>query len=238
MLRYLDHSCQVALNSALYQEIGLPTPQWSAMEVCDAFIDANPDMWFSSNSGPVRPKAGLHFASSIVGAENQTVFEVLPGTWYERIQNRDAILGALVADVWSDHVDSRQALFLQRGGEHALSMVFIDHGHMFGGPDCAQRMRLRACFHLDMRMYAGLDLADRLDSWIQRIQDGGMAMLANAASSIPEEWQSSSLQENVDRLKTNLPKLRGMLIPAVYRWIFQEIQKSRCIEYKKSLIVA
>uniref|UniRef100_E6QIL4 HipA-like kinase domain-containing protein n=1 Tax=mine drainage metagenome TaxID=410659 RepID=E6QIL4_9ZZZZ len=102
-----------ALGSALYKEIGLPTPQWAAIEIPDAFIDANPGMWFDTANGFVRPTAGLHFASLRMGTETQTVFEVLPSTWFTRIQNRNTFLGALVADVWSEHADSRQALFLR-----------------------------------------------------------------------------------------------------------------------------
>lgn len=215
-----------ALGSALYKEIGLPTPEWAAIEISDAFIDANRGLWFDTCHGFVRPTAGIHFASLRMGTETQTVFEVLPGTWFTRIQNRDTFLGALVADVWSEHVDSRQALFLQEDGQHALSVVYIDHGHMFGGPDGAQVMRLRACFHLDMRIYASLELVDGLNYWIQRIQDGGQAIVANAVASIPEEWLSTSFDENIDRLFANLPGLRNMLFPAVFQWILQEIPES------------
>ncbi len=228
-----------ALGTALYQEIGLPTPEWAAIEISDAFIDANRGMWFDTGNGFVRPTSGLHFASSRMGTKSQTVFEVLPSTWFTRIQNRDTLLGALVADVWSEHVDSRQALFVQDDGQHSLAIVYIDHGHMFGGADGAQVMRLRACFHLDIRMYASLKLVDGLNYWIQRIQDNGEAIIARAVESIPEEWVSTAVNENIYRLLNNLPGLRDILFPAVFRWIIQDVQKcSQGLAYEGRSIVA
>ena len=214
--------CHIALNESfgtnLYREIGLPTPQWAAIEISDNFIDAHPDMWFRVGNRHLRPAAGLHFASLRLGTVTQTVYEVLPGSWFTRIQNRNSFLGALVADVWSEHVDCRQALFLQDEGHRFLSAVYIDHGHMFGGPDGSQKTRLRACMHLDLRVYDGLGVDDDLDYWISRIEDQGERIIANAAASIPEEWRSSRIEKNVDHLWTNLPKLRDLLMPAVFQF--------------------
>ena len=214
-----------ALGTLLYQQVGLATPPCAAMEIADDFIDANRGMWFESRRDLIRPTAGLHFASLCLGTGTQTVYEVLPGSWFTRIQDRSSFLGALVADVWSEHVDSRQALFLQDNGERFLSAVYIDHGHMFGGPDGAQVARLRACFYLDMRIYSGLGLVDGIGYWTERIKGCGETIIADAVSAVPEEWMSTSVERIVDRLLINLPRLHDMLFPAIFRWINHETQK-------------
>lgn len=213
-----------ALGTLLYQLVGLPTPPWAAIEIADDFIDANRGMWFESRRDLIRPTAGLHFASLRLGTGIQTAYEVLPGSWFTRIQNRSSFLGALVVDVWSEHVDSRQALFLQDNSERFLSAVYIDHGHMFGGPDGAQVARLRACFYLDMRIYSGLGLVDGIGYWTDRIKGCGERIIVDAVSAVPEELKSTSIERNADRLLMNLPRLHDMLFPASFRWINHEIQ--------------
>ena len=115
-------------------------------------------------------------------------------------------------------VYSRRETTCQDEGHRFLSAVYIDHGHMFGGPDGSQKTRLRACMHLDLRVYDGLGVDDDLDYWISRIEDQGETIIANAVASIPEEWRSSRIEKNVDHLWTNLPKLRDLLMPAVFQF--------------------
>src|SRR6266568_5726 len=46
-----------ALASELYRLLKLPTPSWAPFLVDDAYLDANPGVWFELPSGKRRPPA-------------------------------------------------------------------------------------------------------------------------------------------------------------------------------------
>lgn len=62
---------------------------------------------------------------------------------------------AWLVDVCASHADDRQAIFRERK-DRTLDAIFIDHGHMFGGPNGEMRPRFRASQHLDRRLYPGV----------------------------------------------------------------------------------
>ncbi len=222
-----------AIGSELYRQIGLPTPDWSGIEIGDQFIDSNRGLWCESHGKVIRPHSGLHFASQYLGDETHSVYEVLPGSWYSRIQNRSDFLGALVADVWFEHVDSRQALFLQKEGEHSLAAVFIDHGHLLGGPEGGESMRLRACFHLDMRIYNELDVVSNMEYWLDRFRRNGDVYIANAVTCIPKEWIKPNYLRKIDRLLSNLTRLHEQIFPDAFRWIQTPGNKKVVVQTQK-----
>ena len=74
------------------------------------------------------------------------VYDFVPDTLLDRIENRNEFLGVLVFDKWTGNADARQSIFLRaRLREyvptfqgHALRVGFlalmVDHGYIFNGP--------------------------------------------------------------------------------------------------------
>lgn len=186
-----------ALGSWLTARLGLKTPEWSRIAIDDAFLDQNQQMWFETQSGRERPKAGLHFASRLQEAAGTgSVYEILPRTWFAHIKNREDFLGMLLLDLWCGHADNRQACFIQEANERGLIAVFLDHGHMFGGPGHGGSWDLHPAvsFFLDRTMYDGLWLDGRVGEWMRKIWSIPAEAAYTFVSSIPPEWSSTPLE--------------------------------------------
>ena len=87
-------------------------------------------------------------------------------------------------------MDNRQAIFLKQD-EGMLSAIFIDHGHMFGGPKGDEIPPIAASRYLDHRIYdksfASLTCFERILA--KRLNADRLWSLALA---LPAEWRSES----------------------------------------------
>ncbi len=111
-----------ALGSWLAAQLGLETPAWRQISVSDEFLAQNPEMWFETPSGRARPAAGVHYASRLVESQGGgSVYEILPRSWFARLQNREDFLGMLLLDLWCNHADNRQACFVSGSGRARLA---------------------------------------------------------------------------------------------------------------------
>lgn len=193
--------CNEALGTELYSAIGLPVPAWAPITISERFIAANPECRLEGPHGWVEPEAGLCFGSALIGDSVGSPLEILPGTFWARLSNRSDFWLAWIVDLCADHWDNRQAVFLQDCG--VLSAVFIDHGHMFGGPDGRHKTPLLGPRHLDHRVYTSLDKEARMN--LLRICGNLITEeLLKKAAMIPDTWATDSAIQNylgcVDRL--------------------------------------
>jgi len=178
------------MGSELYKAFGLPVPEWRSIQVTDSFLDRNDSCWFQTESGPIRPEAGLCFASRFLTGPRQPVWEILPGSYFGRVSNRGAFGLAWLLDVCAQHSENRQAIFL-RTGDSGLRAVFIDHGSMFGGPNACDEPEPLAARYLDPRVY------------VQELLTGfrrGSDMLKwnslwGLLKALPADWRSDSALE-------------------------------------------
>jgi hypothetical protein len=173
------------IGTELYKAFGLPVPEWRPLLLTDSFIDSNPACWFESIDGPIRPSAGLCFGSRFLGQPAESVWEILPGSYFGRICNRHAFALAWMLDVCANHCDHRQALFV-RLPDGRLQAVFIDHSHMFGGPRGINSPHPITPRFLDHRVYEDDFMAS---FW----RSSGMldaTSLWNLLKFLPADWQS------------------------------------------------
>ncbi len=201
-----------ALGSWLAAQLGLETPAWRQISISDEFLAQNPEMWFETPSGRVRPAAGLHYASRLVETQaDGSVYEILPRSWFARVQNREEFLGMLLLDLWCNHTDNRQACFVQEAGARGLRAVFLDHGHMFNGADGASDARAAAALFLDRAMYEGLWSQKQVNEWMRKI----CAIPAQAANtfvaSLPAEWSAAPMELTVVSLLERRQMLQQLL---------------------------
>lgn len=216
-----------AAGSGLYRCLGLPIARWRPLRLTRAFIERYPALWSVAD----RPSPGLCFGSLHLGNQDNRVFEILPSVGLKRVRKRDLFWLAWLVDICAQHSDNRQVLFVQHR-DRAYSPVFIDHGHMFGGPRGGTQPHFRASRYLDPRVYPVLDsdLGASLSSLVQ----SKLRILWHDIEAIPDEWKSvSSLQAFADCLQTictpRLLNAKCNLLRGAYRKLYgTEADDSGC----------
>ena len=118
--------------------------------------------------------------------------------------NRDDFWIAWLLDVCAGHCDNRQALFVAEGNQ-SFRAVFIDQGHMFGGPNGMQRPHFVASrYYIDPRIYCDVcfSLIRKLRATASRIDAD---RVWRCVHSLPDDWKThsalSNLKECLDTVK-------------------------------------
>lgn len=181
--------CNEVLGTELYRTLGIPTPPWKPIFLSEKFVRRNPGCRIDGPGGWIEPEGGLCFGSELVGESTGSLFEILPGSYWARVSNRRDFWLAWLIDLCAEHWDNRQAVFVQDSG--VLSAIFIDHGHMFGGPDGSRKTPVLGPRHLDRRVYVNLDEQTKLQLrlfWANINADD----LSEKVAKIPDSWATDS----------------------------------------------
>jgi len=199
-----------SMGTELYRACGLPVAPWKPLLVSDAFLDENPGCWIETPEGTLRPTSGVGFGSCFLGGYGIQLFEILPGSFFQRIQNRKDLWLAWLVDICAGHSDSRQAVFTEIASGR-LSAVFIDHGHLFGGPKGDQNPACRASRYLDARAYEDptSDLMLTLSGFADKLSVRG---LWDQAQALPNEWKVDSAVRNLAKCLDRLSDPRFIRI--------------------------
>jgi hypothetical protein len=112
-----------------------------------------------------------------------------------------------IFDVWANHQDNRQAILLKKPDGHAQEVVFIDHGHMFGGPDWHFRERPGVARHLESLVYSALWHRDFVSSWISHFENVIPDVLSCVISNVPADWYKGDLNKLQEVLLNRLADL-------------------------------
>lgn len=184
-------------GSELYRACGLPTPAWKPLIVSDGFLDNNRFCWIETSEGRLRPASGLCFGSQFLGDCGRPIFEILPGTSLKRIRNRADFWLAWLIDVCADHVDNRQAIFVQ-ADDGMLDAYFIDNGSLFGGPTSGAQRNFHASRYLDKRVYENISFKPLLE-FKNTLRALDVNNLRCRMQKIPTEWIHASARESFER---------------------------------------
>jgi hypothetical protein len=180
------------MGSELYQACGLVVPSWNPLLVTNAFLDQNQDCWIQTPEGRLRPDSGLCFGSRFLGENGRHLLEILPGTSFQRIRNRERFWLAWLIDIYANHVDNRQAIFLEDSAGW-LKSFFVDHGSLFCGPEGKLRRNIEAPRYLDSRIYQSLSAQEFL--YFQKIvRRLDVDHLWHQAQKLPSDWKTASAQ--------------------------------------------
>lgn len=191
------------MGTELYRACGLPVAPWKTLQVTDSFLDQTPACWFETPEGRQRPAPGLCFASRFLGGGGTRLFEILPGSYFQRVTNAADFWLAQVLDVCARHSDSRQAIFCE-GLSERLYAVFIDFGHMFAGATGSdENPHTQASWYRDERIYP--HVSPRFLLTLRRILDSvDVDQLWRLLDLVPAEWRTMSatqhFNECIDRL--------------------------------------
>ena len=189
----------------LYRSCGLAGPSWKPLMVSESFLENNPDCWMQTPEGSRRPASGLCFASRFLGGHGRRLLEILPATSFQRVRNRSGFWLAWLIDILAAHADNRQAVF-EQDADGWLDAYFIDHGHLFGGPNADLKKNFQVSRYLDPRIYQNVSSLELL-SFQKIVHDLEADQLWRVTESLPDDWKSASATDGfaqfLDRLGTS-----------------------------------
>jgi hypothetical protein len=200
------------LGGFLGKAAGLPVAEGDLVYLSDSFIDDDLGLWFETPTGRRRPKAGLHYGSRLVGEPygGNRPMEYISRSRVEAITNREVFLGMYVMDVWANQQDNRQAILVADPDMLGFKAIFIDHGHMFGGPNWNFLERPGIACHMESSLYSELWHTDVVAGWISHFENVIPSALSLAISLVPLGWYNGdigALQEDLLRRLEDLPRL-------------------------------
>lgn len=186
-----------SVGTELYRACNLPVPPWKKLLVTDSFLDKNPDCWMETPDGRIRPDSGMCFGSRFLGQNEMRLLEILPSASFKRVRNHADFWLAWMLDICAEHADSRQAIFAEDSSGW-LDTFFIDHGHLFGGPDGTQATHSKVSTYLDPRIYQDLPFT-YLFELLVAFKSLDVDKLWKSIIALPDDWKSISGVRNVGR---------------------------------------
>lgn len=191
-----------SMGSAVFNSCGVPVPGWEPVRISGEFLDRNPGSWLVTPEGARRPGEGWGYGSRFLGLPGTPLREILPGSSFGRISNRLDFWKTWVLDVLCEHADNRQALFL-REENGLLNAIFIDHGHLFGGPRGMLNPSFRASQYLDPRIYFPVTAEEcgEIMATLKRIDPGE---LMRTFRTLPDRWITPTATVRFERFLDRL----------------------------------
>jgi hypothetical protein len=200
-----------AFGTILVQSLGLPVPDWQPIQVSREFISRNPGLCFSTPEGVSAPVPGLHFGSKfVIGSQDEEVFEIVPSRWMERVKKPHLFAGMLLLDIWTENVDRRQVLFIERAANRGLEVVFFDNGHMFRGANANKKLKSpQSCAYYLRQIYARAFDPEPTEAWLRTIEGMSETILQAMIERVPQEWRTRTLErDTITLLMQNQKTLR------------------------------
>ena len=185
------------LAGRLALALGLPVTEPEVVEVSDWLVEHSPDMYLQIGNDRVRCASGLQFGSPFPCDPLRTpVYDFLPDTLLEDVQNRDRFAGILVFDKWTCNCDSRQLVFHRTGTESSqYAATMIDQGYCFHAaewdfPDAP----LRGLYGRP-GVYTEIAGLESFEPFLKRLENLDGEILEEAACRVPPEWYEAKTHE-------------------------------------------
>jgi hypothetical protein len=112
--------------------------------------------------------------------------------------------------VWANHCDHRQSLIMSNDGGVSLNAIFIDNGHLFGGPYWSRKSRSGEALCLNSKLYTEKWTSEAIEGWVAHFETRLAPILANIIQVVPRVWYSGNIGELVESLKFRLENLRAI----------------------------
>jgi hypothetical protein len=222
------------LANAFLGYLQVHVPQTALIQVSQAFLAENPDVYFSLGSRRERVAPGVHFGSRLsVDPDKVAVFDFLPEKLLEKVENRVDFLGTLVFDKWVGNADSRQAVFFRaraktwtplKGDVPARVGFFaqmIDHGFAFNGPHWQFVDTPLNGLYFRTSVYQEVTSLDSFQPWLDMVANFPIEVIDGAWKEIPREWLDQD-EDELEKLLERLLKRRGQVAQLI-----QEIRRTR-----------
>jgi hypothetical protein len=116
-----------------------------------------------------------------------------------------------IFDVWTNHCDHRQSLYTTGDGNASFLAVFIDNGHLFGGPEWTRKSRQGESLSFDKRFHSNEWSTEVAESWIARVETVCASSLFKIIQLVPRFWYSGDINQVAESLIRRLSMLRALL---------------------------
>ncbi len=214
------------IASAFLSYLGVSTPETAMIRVSEDFLRENPEVHFQLGSRHLPVEPGWHFGSRFPGdPARNVVFDFLPDTLLDKVENLGDFLGSLAFDKWMGNADSRQAIFfrarlkhwLPDTGVHPSRVGFVahmvDHGFVFEGPHWRFSDSAIQGLYFRKMVYQKVRGLHDFQPWLDRIIHFPDEVIDRTVKQIPPAWiegDEAELQALLDRLM-----LRRARVPAL-----------------------
>lgn len=208
------------IAAAFLQYLQLSVPETAIVSLSPEFLAASPDVYIALGNQKCAVDPGWHFGSRYPGNPDRVaVYDFVPDTLLQRIENRNEFLGVLAFDKWIGNADARQSIFVRgRIREyvptyqgHALRVGFltmmVDHGYIFNGPHWSYVDSPLMGLYFRPSVYSGVRGLQDFQPWLERIENFPEEVVDRALSQIPGEWLNGDRDE-LYRLLDQLMKRR------------------------------
>ena len=211
------------IGSAFLNYLGIATPETAMVRVSSEFLAENPEVHIQLGSGRRAIEPGWHLGSRYPGDPGRhVVYDFLPDTLLDKVENLPDFLGALAFDKWIGNADSRQAVFfrarlrdwLPGSGAHPLRMGFvahmIDNGYVFEGPHWRFSDSPLQGLYFRPLVYRSVHGLDDFQPWLDRIAHFPEEVVDQAVKQIPPGWLAGDEQELEALLERLLARARRL----------------------------
>lgn len=194
-----------------YLEIAHPVTR--VVELDEAFLKANPEIYIQLGNSRLDVLPGWHFGSRFPGNPlTQAVYDILPDALMRKVANPYDFLGALAFDKWAGNSDTRQAIFFRarladaglHAGENPLQVGFVaqmmDHGYLFDGPNWEFRDAPMFGLYFRPAVYEKVGGLADFEPWLTRIENFPEEILDRALRETPEIWLPDGDRDQLERL--------------------------------------
>jgi hypothetical protein len=195
-----------ALGSMLLSGLGFPVPPWCPITINLKTLPSFPELTMETADGFSLPACGVHFGSEYLGSPQYDLFDLIPENY--RIRNGEQFAAIRLFDLWANHHDHRQCVYRRPKQTGDYEAVFIDNGHLFGGPDWSIETALSG--KIWSRYFRNQLRPERLamERWVTMFEAGIPKLLCEARQLIPPEWYRGDIYSLCARLIERLECLR------------------------------
>jgi HipA-like protein len=195
--------------------LGLPVPDVQIIEVSQQVIENNPELSIRIADQFLPCIPGLHLGSRYAAdLAGDLVFDYLPESLFERVNNRQDFARVLAFDKWTGNCDGRQAVFTKKSRQRGYQAVFIDQGYCFNAaewtfPDLA----LHGVYYQN-HVYEQVTAWEAFEPLLSRIEGLDYGELWRCATEIPHEWfehDGEGLFSLIETLHLRRPLVRHLI---------------------------
>jgi hypothetical protein len=199
-----------ALGAILLRGLGFLVPDWRPVTINLKTLRFFPELVMASAEGNTFPACGIHFGSEYVGAPHSGVFDLMPESYRHKVKNADQFAAISIFDLWANHHDERQCVYRREKVGEPYEAIFIDNGHLFGGPAWSEETdRAERSFLLDVERPSLRD--PKIERWFGSFEGRIPQMLQDAVDKVPRDWYQGDIASLYGRLIKRLRGLRTMV---------------------------
>jgi hypothetical protein len=196
-----------ALGSILLGGLGFQVPSWRPITINLNALALFPELTMEMPHGMQLPACGVHFGSEYLGGPQYDLFDFIPERY--PIRNGEQVAAIRLFDLWANHHDNRQCVYRRPKQTGDYEALFIDNGHLFGGPAWSDETELSSkLWSHHFRMSECL----AMERWLTLFEDRIPGLLLEAKAAIPSDWYRGNINSLCAGLLRRLAGLRTIAI--------------------------